>query len=202
MLIGITGKKRSGKDAVAAELIAATGSMCRIAYGDALKRVAMDLYSLSYRQCFGDTADKETVDPRWGLSAREILQRLGTEVGRSVHADTWIRKMLYDAQALQTAGLVWEWENSVRWARHRYAHLINTRHIVVPDVRFPNEGDAIRTAGGIVIRVDRDFATGAFEDHASETSVDAVEYDWRIGNNGTLDGLKHDVRQLVSRVGL
>lgn len=176
MLIGIRGEKGHGKDALATALIERLpGTVRRLAFADALKRTAMDLYGLSIKQCYGTLADKETTDPRWGLSPREILQRLGTEVGRSVHPETWTRKLLADAA------------------------LTSGRFLLVPDTRFPNEVDAIHGAGGVVIRVIRPgFRTGAFEGHASETALNAVPADYTVVNDGDLTVLDRKADQVVA----
>jgi hypothetical protein len=84
--------------------------------------------------------------------------------------------------------------------------------IVITDCRFPNEADAIRNAGGKVIRIKRgpdpewfDFARENVihmpqvypEVHASEYSSAPVQFDELIVNDGTIDQLYSKLRSLV-----
>lgn len=198
MLIGISGKKGAGKDTLAALLVNKVRGVHRIALADALKRTAMDLYGLSYAQCFGSIEEKETIDPRWGMTPREILQKFGTEVGRSVHPETWTRRLLADAKLATEQGHVWCWMPTAKRWTMLYLDRSRPRHVAVPDVRFPNEAHAICEAGGIVIKVERPhFGTGVFEAHASETSVDAIEPTYIIRNVGDLRAFEQNVFGLI-----
>lgn len=59
---------------------------------------------------------------------------------------------------------------------------------IVTDVRFKNEAEAIRENGGILIRLNRN--TGFNDQHSSETALDDYKnFDLIIDNNGTLDEL-------------
>ena len=59
---------------------------------------------------------------------------------------------------------------------------------IVTDVRFENEAEAIRKNGGILIRLNRN--TGFNDQHSSETALDNYKnFDLVIDNNGTIDEL-------------
>jgi len=45
---------------------------------------------------------------------------------------------------------------------------------VIEDCRFPNEVEAVKNAGGIVIKLNRDLYTS---DHSSEKALDEDQYD-------------------------
>lgn len=160
-IIGITGKMGAGKDTIAAAMITEDPSVRRIALADALKRTAMDLCDLSYEQVFGSQAQKAEVDGRWGKSPRQILQELGTGVGRSLHRNVWVRQMLRDMDAWERHQRAWVLTNTQRWelAYHGLKEDSPQRHPiwVVPDVRFPNEAAAIRDAGGVILKVRRNY---------------------------------------------
>ena len=93
-------------------------------------------------------------------------------------------------------------------------------HWVITDVRFPNELEAIRAKGGIVIRVNRKFFTHTLEDGSkvtvergfltghedeligkespTETALDDYQdWDYVIDNNDTLERLEEKVRQIL-----
>src|SRR5690606_41986577 len=54
--------------------------------------------------------------------------------------------------------------------------------VVVPDVRFPNEVDAIRRAGGTVLQVVRPGRPDDGDRHASETALDGIAFNHTICN--------------------
>lgn len=190
----VTGTKGAGKDAFATAL--EEHGFHRIAFADALKRTVMDLYDLTWDQCFGTMEQKETIDPRWGVSGRFLMQKVGTEVGRTVHPETWPRKLRTD-MAHARRGRLWSW-NAVeaRW----YLRTMTTpvRQFAVPDVRFPNEGNAIHADGGVIVKIRRPDRRGAPRDvHASETETAGIVVDHVVENDGGLDKLRVEATSLV-----
>ena len=165
-LIGITGKARSGKDAVAKFAWAQYG-FTRIAFADPVKMAAQAKFGLTAEQTWRDDL-KEVVIPHWGMTPRQIFQMEGTEAGRNVFGgDLWIKRFMLS-----------------------YNLLKHTDDIIVPDVRFDNEASAIRSLGGIVIEIRRGVAglTGASGAHVSESGL-SLPADHVIDNNGTLEEL-------------
>jgi hypothetical protein len=81
---------------------------------------------------------------------------------------------------------------------------------VVTDVRFPNEAEAIRAQGGVVLKVLRPgFDTGIGNDHPSEIEVDRCAYDYLLRNDRTLpelwgrvDVVLEDIRRTSSMRGM
>ena len=102
------------------------------------------------------------------MTNREFLQYFGTEVGRSIDKDLWIKALMYS-----------------------YGHN-NKNHWIIPDVRFPNEADAIRNAGGVLWKVERD-GSGA-GNHISEKLIDDIKVDVVIENN--LD-MKYYIKAII-----
>jgi hypothetical protein len=62
---------------------------------------------------------------------------------------------------------------------------------VITDVRFPNEAEAIKENGGVVMMLVRD--TGAAYDYHSSEAIDNIVSDYFIDNRGTLKELKHSL---------
>ena len=165
-LIGITGKARSGKDSLATHAWSKYG-FTRIAFADPVKLAAQQKFGLTADQTWNDDL-KEVVIPHWGLTPRQIFQREGTEAGRNVFGgDIWLRRFMLT-----------------------YNMLKNTDDIIVPDVRFDNESDLLRSLGGIIIEVRRGRAglSGEAGAHASEAGLTRAA-DHVIDNNGTLEEL-------------
>lgn len=195
-LIGVCGRKRHGKDSVGKILRDSHGFQLT-AFADAVKRVAMDVYGLSWEQCYGDGPEKEDIDSRWGLSPRVIMQRIGTEVGRSIHTDTWVKHTLDNIlRASSGAGFVERDDLNQRF--NRVPPSVSFSKWVVTDVRFPNEAQAIRDAGGIILKVVRPALGVSTDEHPSETSVDLIDPDYLIENSGTLEDLSRSVRGIFS----
>lgn len=148
MIIGISGKKGSGKSTVAEYLHRRLPGSVRLPIAFKLKSIAMDCFGASVTQVHGNYEQKNTVTES-GLTGREVLQAVG-EGMRKVWPDCW----------------VWAWENEVvgLWAQNGEAN-----PIIVEDVRYRNEAEKIKAMGGIVIRLTR---APYRDEHESETELD------------------------------
>jgi len=112
-------------------------------------------------------SDKSYVLPEIGVSARHMLQTLGTEYGRQcLHPDVWLKCWQKKAERFKA--------------------------VVADDIRFPNEADLIRSIGGEMWLVRR-FDVQRTTDHSSEGSLDHYGFDRVIENDGTLDELRSKV---------
>jgi len=88
-----------------------------------------------------------------GRTVREALQSLGTEWGRAyVSSEVWTALLIDRASLLLAIG----------------------QSVVVDDLHFPNEAEAVRHVGGVVARLDRPGTDlGVAGAHASETALPA-----------------------------
>jgi hypothetical protein len=130
---------------------------------------------------------------------RSLLQAIGTDSVRNIIGDnTWINALFADYKGVFRGGgglsdddLTQDYPN---W--------------IIPDTRFPNEADAIKQNGGILIRVNRNwrFEHGlkvvhnlipTSEQHPSETSLDNYEFHHVIDNDGTIEELVEKVRKIL-----
>lgn len=200
MIVAFAGQKGSGKDEAIRGILAAVPGAKRFAFAGRLKAIARELWDLTDAQTDGD--EKETplphvvymdsqldgmqrltglpIAPR-GLVAttpRQLLQYLGTEYVRSVDSEYWIRTLLEEIEDFQCGELV--------------------SMPLIADCRYPNEVQAVRNAGGRVVRVVRPgLPWGAHSDHPSETGIDALDVHAEIANTGTLDDLHRTAVDLV-----
>lgn len=139
------------------------------------------------------------------LSPRVMLQTLGTEWGReSVSDNIWIDYLLRVAKVLLHENgdiKCWYYDPFVGLVSCEDSHI---RGVVVSDVRFVNEFDAIRSEGGSIIRVlrpatDGDAATVGISNHASESSDFSLDsFDFLIQNDKGLGELYSNVDMFVS----
>lgn len=177
MLIGLSGVARSGKD-TAAEYLVTKKNFVRVAFADPLREAlyrlnpvieVSGLPGIRLAQMV-DIAGWEAV--KGGSSdVRGLLQRMGTEVGRELISPTiWVDLAMKEA------------------AKHEL--------VVITDVRYPNEADAIRDAGGVVWRIERS-AVGPANEHTSETAMENYDFDVVIENDSTIEELWAKISDLL-----
>ena len=165
MIIGLCGAAGAGKDTVAARLAAAHGFEA-FAFADPLYKMISEMTGLPVEH-LRDREVKERVLPAVGMSPRKLLQSLGTEWGRSmVSDDIWIKL------ALQRAA--------------------GSLNATISDVRFDNEAEAVRRAGGRIWRVVRpgvsclDASTAR---HSSEQGISPDLIDLVLLNDAGIETL-------------
>jgi ferredoxin len=129
------------------------------------------------------------------LTPRHALQQLGTEWGRACYQNVWVEHTLRIAKTLlEDATAMYSKEGGLE----KTNTLVPRNGIVISDVRFQNEFDAIHKAGGYVIRLRRPGAglAGAAGLHISEqeqANIPDEAFDHVIENDGTLDELLEKV---------
>ena len=172
-IIGIMGKKRAGKDVIAARLVEAHG-FTRLAFADPMRAALLALDPIIpfvtapsapfpplrlgvYVTCVGWEAAKEHVE------VRRLLQQYGTGIRDYAGRDVWVDAM--ERNLHNTLGPV-----------------------VISDVRFPNEAARISRLGGVLARVYRPDLVST-DTHISELALDDLQPDYGIVNDGTLDDL-------------
>lgn len=172
-VVGLMGYGGSGKSEVAKAL--AGMGFTRTHIKDPLRRMAATLlreagFSEEMVDRYLDGDLKRQVIPELRRSGTEIQQELGTAFGRDFcYPDLWLD--------------LW---------RRRVAFFLTDPYarVVQESVRFPNEAEAIRALGGLVVRVERP-GVGPVSDHVSE--LPPAEPDFVIRNNGTLADLRWQV---------
>jgi hypothetical protein len=168
MIIGLCGLAGSGKDSVSAILSRRHG-FAYISFAGPIYLAVSEITGMPPAK-LKDRELKERPIPWLGKSPRELLQTLGTEWGRGmVREDIWVRI-------------------AMRRASER-------ERVVITDVRFENEAEAIRHAGGQVWLVERPGAglAGAAGGHSSEAGIPGHLVNQVVRNIGTLDDLEEAV---------
>jgi hypothetical protein len=107
---------------------------------------------------------------------RRLLQVLGTDVGRKMFGENF-------------------------WIDIALSGLKPEDKVVVSDVRFPNEGNAIKALSGSLWRINR-HNHSAVNGHASEHAMDNYMFSHVIYNDGTLDDLSDEVFMLAKELNL
>lgn len=157
-VIGLGGKAGSGKT-TAAEYLELHGYEV-IAFADVLKSVVHKIFDFKSEQLF--TELKEQIDPRFNLSPRYCLQKIGMAC-RELWPDVWVNHV---RQFLQNS----------------------QEPVVIHDVRMFNEAIMLKNEfGATLIRIDREGAgaVNGIPDHISEIELDAWQgWDFVIRNDG------------------
>lgn len=189
IVLGIMGKKQSGKDTFAARLVSEHG-YTRLAFADALKESLLELDPIVDATVDTSTyGDEQVVLYRlsdavsefgWDQvkedfpEVRSLLQRHGVAMRNHVGEDVWV-----DAVARKIRRI--------------------SGPVVVTDVRFPNEADLIEeTFGGVLARIVRPGLVST-DTHISETALDGRTAHVVVTNSATVAYL-HREADLVGRV--
>jgi hypothetical protein len=156
------------------------------AFADPLKAICMDFFGLTWEQCYGDNKNTSTTY-NWNtlpsvltltslknsvkkssqrdnivgaedgeVTARQFLQFLGTDIFRKIRYDCWVQRTL-DIIKVEKPLLS-----------------------LITDVRFDNEAEAIRQAGGRIIVLTRDVCER--DGHESERGITVQPFDIIIDN--------------------
>jgi hypothetical protein len=171
-VIGISGYARSGKDTIAEKLTEV--GYIRGSFADAIRE---SLYRLNPNVVFEDILDGVYSEPRlknivdvlgWDEAKsepeiRRLLQVFGTEVGREMFGDNF-------------------------WVDYLFNSLPDGAKVVIPDVRYPNEANAITELGGAIWRVERE-GVKAVNNHISDSAMDDYPFKIIVYNNGTIEEL-------------
>jgi len=112
---------------------------------------------------------------RLTVSARHVLQTLGTEFGRSIDPNCWINYSLRMATKVLNEGGGYERLSGYVPGQGRPSM------VVVSDGRFANEVMAVKSMGGVAVKIDPGEALslkGQAGQHQSETQQDGIPLFW------------------------
>ena len=196
-IIAFAGRKRSGKTCLC-KMLQQEENAVIITIANYLKYLCCELMSISYEELIEEKDNGYTFDvvpdERWFkiiskrtdisveniknelqgrhiTSIRELLQVIGTDVIRKYNENWHVQKMIEEIESYSEDKL-----------------------IVIDDVRFPNEKEAILKRSGEVFFIVRPNVSEV-SNHASETSLKWQDFDYRhviINDNITEDKLKLD----------
>lgn len=169
----------SGKTSIA--LVLEEEGFVRLPFAEPVKQMAVALLQglgMEPEQIHNHLyIDRATLIPVLEVSGRRLLQTLGTEWGRQqIHSEIWVKHWQKRAEICRAAG----------------------QRIVVDDIRFPNEADAIRQLGGQVWLVERPGVSYRGR-HASEGGLSTYAGFSRFLINGdTLLALREKVLKALA----
>lgn len=112
-----------------------------------------------------ETNLKDIQDPQWGLTPRQAMIHMAESTKKLVSPDFFVKRLFGD------------WTGDP---------------IVIADVRYENEVQAIHERGGITIKINRTRAPK----HEFENQIDSLKTTYEVLNDGTLDELRIEVERL------
>lgn len=181
MIVGLGHIARSGKDSAATALVRDLGYR-RVAFADKLRELAM------------------ACDPL--VTSSTQASNVGSGKGRLawvVHGLTWEGAKDTYPEVRNFLVNLGEGARKVLgedvWVEAAFSGVKKGEDVVIPDVRYPNEVEAIKKRGGMLIRIDRPGAApiGLSDNYLS----DFDGWDVVIQNDGTVQDLE---RAVVSAV--
>jgi hypothetical protein len=209
MIIGLVGLINSGKGTVAHQLVDGH-NFRQDSFASGLKDACSVIFDWPRHLLEGDTTEsrewREIVDPWWSeklnmpnFSPRLALQVVGTDALRNnFHQDIWFLTL----------------QNRIRKNP--------TQHVVISDVRFPNEIDFIRSNGGILVKINRGPSPVWYETallanrgnslakeamtktyssaHFSEWAWIGSKIDFEVNNDGSLEFLQSQVSEILTQI--
>ena len=165
-IIGISGKKGSGKDTFAQflkeELEKQLGKTVKVDSFAANLKYCCALISgqPDYLFCNQDMKDRKA--GFLNFTNRELMQKFG-DLTRSLDKDIWVKSLF-----------------------NKYLYLDNPpEYLIISDARFKNEAEHIKKLDGILIRIESDRVKE--DNHISEIELDNYsKFDLEISNNKSL----------------
>ena len=152
MIIGLAGFKRTGKDTFASYF---PSNFTRMAFAEPLKQAAAIIYDVPIT-VFEDEL-KDATNEKWGITHRDMLINLGQKM-REVDPDHWVKLM----------------KSRILSSQLRSSPDDTDQHILITDVRQPNELQMIEHLGGAVYLVQRKGV--AWNGHPTEKMATQLEH--------------------------
>jgi hypothetical protein len=210
------GSAGAGKD-VAANRLVTLHHFTPLSFADPLKRILKDVFDFSDDQLWGPSENRNKEDPRYPrsylgsplmnegpdgtlipacLTIRHALQSLGDFWGRNeCYTNVWAEYAIRVVEKLATG------KYSYDQKRGLYELETSSTNVVITDLRYQNEAEAVRKAGGKLVRVKRKIKElKVAPTHKSENDLLSLhddDFDWVLNNNSTVEALGTQVDEMI-----
>lgn len=178
MIIGISGFAGSGKDTAADILV--EREYTKIAFADALRDYLYD-YNPVLTMWDSRNHHSRTASLQW------IIDMYGWQGYKNTDWSSVVRRAIQEASGRNSD------EPNDRWITALFKRAESIDKLVISDVRYTDEADAIKARGGMVIRIERN-GVSAVNNHISEHALKGYEFDVVVYNDGTLEEFEEEVR--------
>ena len=174
IIIGFVGKKGSGKTLCADYLVNKYGFE-KVNFKDALVEEIKERFPHTLKILAREKGmtERELFEKKPPIM-RELIQNYGTEVRRGDFDKYWIFK----------------------WG-DRLAKIPKKKNVVVDDVRFINESEAVLAEEGMLVRIMRP-ALNSTDQHISEIEMNKIKVDKKIINKGSINELYKILDKMIN----
>ena len=200
ILIGLSGKARTGKDTFATMLAyefkkQEAIEFVSMAFADEIKNELVRNFGLTEEQLNGNL--KEKTDLRF---VKESKVTYCDDVGSMGYVICWSPREL-----MQELGQFYRKIEANHWVRILFEKIDEYKldNVIVTDIRQPNELAAIKNIGGYHVRMERENRDVICNsNHETETALDSsnIDIDFHIENNGTLEDLALAAKGVVKAI--
>lgn len=220
-LIGLHGKKQSGKDTTG-EILSNISGYPTFAFADTLKKFCGEIFpELNYQDLWGPEKNKEKIrvleidypKERVLQSYHEYLSRFMPSItdpevffrfcrdvfvnNRIEFTENFIRIKDSPRRLLQLIGT--EFARGINdniWIEIAEQEYKDQGSLIITDVRFKNEAEWIHKKGGSVIQIIGRDNSGSKDLHSSESGIPGDLIDVKLDNSGDIKDLKNGVIDL------
>ena len=186
MIIGLLGKKGSGKDTVADYLVSKYG-FTKYAFADKIRDILKILFNFTDDDFLPE--NKEKIINEWNVSPRKALQLIGTEFGQEF-IPTHMSEIMDDSNSSKDF-----------WVKHFliwYKQNLD-KNIVISDVRFEHECNILNSLDSKIWKLVRETTIYGTESHILEEGIDTIKsIDNIIYNNLGIAELHSNIDVLIS----
>lgn len=160
-IIALHGARGVGKSCIAEALHARLPGSTIVGFADPIRKVAVETFGLPHEAVYGESALRERVYPSLGYSARQVLRLLGTECGRALHPDVWVKALARTVSAGDKDGV-----------------------FIISDLRFENEAIWVRRQrGSLIVRITRASVVSPVPEHVSDFALPDCLLDYEYEND-------------------
>jgi hypothetical protein len=188
LVIGLSGKKQSGKNTVCDNIVDhllknfdISKGIKIFSFADTLKqKVCIDILGLSNEQCNGTNEQKNSITKyRWEKLPQEIQEKNYKKINEISNKEDPISSGYMSArEVMQIVGtdIFRHYFDDNIWVKATFREInrVNPDVAIVPDLRFPSEVEGVLREGGFIIRLLRNVCEG--DGHESETALDNYDF--------------------------
>lgn len=177
IIIALVGKRRVGKDVVAKYLETMHG-FTHVKVAHKLKETIKVMFDLQDENV--ESSIKDDVDDRYGVSPRQIMQFVGTEIGQF--------KL---QELLPNIGRTF-------WIKSLCNYMKNkSKNFVISDIRFIHEVKELydNFSNVLVLKIERD--TGFTDSHISEQECNNIIAQYTLTNNSDINALYMQIETIL-----
>jgi hypothetical protein len=165
-IVGLGFQSGSGKSTIARHLAMYPGCI-RLSFAHRLKQISHKMFSMSGLQeasYYDEHYDKKSIPLPCGKTPVQIWIEVGTRLAREIDSQVWVNLLMQDIYRSQAA------------------------MVVIDDVRFENEFEAIQDAGGLLLHVSRPNSPKPIQG-ADNFLTEESGWHGKVINSGTVEEL-------------